>query len=163
MRLWASLGLVGAAFSAQAFTLTLISVGTYVPGYSTAENVVFQITPASLTALASTGTVINPGPTQSLNGTAVYTGGPDSLTLSYSTTPVVFTGSTASYSGSWNYVTGTGAYAGLTGSGTMTVQFTTTGLATHTVSGDIESAVPEPASMAVLGLGAAALLRRRRK
>lgn len=166
MRLIVSVGVVGAAISAQAFTFSLISVGTFVPGanFTTAENVVFQISPGVLNTLAVTGNVVNPGPVQTLASTATYTGGADSLTISYVTSPVVFTPGNASYSGMWTYLGGTGAYAGLAGGGTMTVQFNSNlgNLSTHSVTGDLDSAVPEPASMAVLGLGAVALLRRRK-
>ncbi|HLO99077.1 MAG TPA: PEP-CTERM sorting domain-containing protein [Fimbriimonas sp.] len=166
LRLFATLGVFGAAISAQAFTISLISVGTFGPGvnYTSAENVVFQLTPAPLNTLSVAGTVVSPGPTQTLSALATYTGGSDSLTISYVTSPVIATPGNASYSGNWTYLSGTGAYAGLTGGGTMTVQFNSNlgNLSTHSITGDLDTVVPEPASMAALGLGAVALLRRRR-
>ena len=66
----------------------------------------------------------------------------------------------------WQYTGGTGAFANLTGLGSISIDFhyvdqnnadTTSGM-----TGELEP-VPEPASMAALGVGALALIRRRRK
>lgn len=155
--------LLVAACAGQAITFQYVSVGTYTGGYTSTESAVFQNDPMSVPFFTANGVVNNPGPSQFLTATAVFSdGGANSMTVNYSTSPVVFQGNSASYAGTWNYVSGTGAYANMSGGGTMTAIFDTDFNSTHSFFGDLQ-AVPEPASMAVLGLGVAALLRRRRK
>lgn len=156
---------MGAAVPSFAFTIDIISVGGYSnPGltYTTSENVIFQNTPGVLSTLAVSGTINSPGPTQFLNATATYVGSGGSLVVNYSTSPVQFSGGSASYDGTWTYVSGTGAYAGLSGTGAINFLVSSSGFANHSLSGSLE-AVPEPASIAALGLGAVALLRRRKR
>lgn len=166
LRLLACGMVLGAALSAHAFSIDLVGAGTFVPGinYTSTESIVFQISPVALTSLSVTGTVINPGVNQTLDGLGFYSNGfGDSLTIHYLTQPPSTQGSTASYSGVWTYTGGTGAYANLTGGGTMSVIFDgNTLFSNHSMAGELNP-VPEPATLSVVGLGLAALLRRRRR
>lgn len=160
-----SLALVAAAIPSYALTIDIVSIGSYgaiPPAYTTTETVIFQNTPAVLTTLAVAGTINNPGPNQFLVGTATYAGVGGTLVVSYTTSPVQASGGSASFDGTWTYVAGTGAYAGLMGTGAVNFLTSTSGFANHSLSGELE-AVPEPASMAALGLGVVALLRRRKR
>ena len=158
---------VAACAASQAFQINIVSVGTFIPGinYSAAENIVFQNTPANLTSLAVSGVVINPGPAQFLTGSAAYTGAGQSLNINFISTPVsTGSGGTAAYAGTWNYVSGTGVYANLVGSGSWTVVFNanTNNYSNHSFSGEL-TAVPEPSTMAVLGVAGLGLITRRRR
>jgi len=164
LKLSLAAGALSLAVASQAITFIASSSGTYVNGpgtYTTTENVVVSTTapyPAvtTLTFVAAGGAVVN--------GLATYgTAGADTLVLAFSGTAGGISPITSSGNGIWNYQSGTGAYAGLVGSGTWSATYVFPGtLAFTTFAGDL-APVPEPASMAVLGLGAAALLRRRRK
>lgn len=81
------------------------------------------------------------------------------ITLQWITT----SGSTTSGAGNWTYIGGTGAYAGLAGDGTFAFSVDEPSLTSFSsFVGTLES-VPEPASIAILGMGAAALIGRRFK
>lgn len=165
IRVFATLAVGALAISAQAFMIDIISVGGFTNGvgvYATTENVIFQNTPGTLSTLAVAGNINSPGPSQFLNATATYVGSGGSLVVNYSTSPMQTSGNSASYDGIWTYVSGTGAYAGLSGTGAVNFLVSASGFANHSLSGELQ-AVPEPATMAVLGLGAAALLRRRKR
>ena len=70
-----------------------------------------------------------------------------------------------SFGGVVNFTSGTAGYLGYTGGGTFTTNVTNlygnTDLSVFSVNADVAS-VPEPTTMAVLGLGAVAMFRRRR-
>ncbi len=158
---------LGAALSAQAVTILLVSQGTgqnVGPNFVQNENVLTQIGgygPLSTLVLTS---VTGPVP---IAGTGVYSGAGGTLNFSYSLTSLSVLGLSQSVSGTWNYTGGTGTYANQVGSGTLAATITpklngAVGFDTGTVFGGSLNPVPEPASMAVLGLGAAALIRRRK-
>ncbi|RYG26563.1 PEP-CTERM sorting domain-containing protein [bacterium] len=99
-------------------------------------------------------------------GTGTYTGAGGSLSFDYEWTTATLLGGTQSLVGTWAMTGGTGTYAGLTGEGTLTTNHDLTNgypsPSFTTFRGQLE-AVPEPASMAALGLGAAAILKRRKR
>jgi hypothetical protein len=69
-----------------------------------------------------------------------------------------------SYAGVWSYSGGTGTYVNQTGGGTLslTVQPNVSEVATITgLQGSLQ-AVPEPAPIVALGIGAIGLIRRRK-
>jgi hypothetical protein len=162
------LGFVGLlcamAAASQAIVFSALSVGTYNnPGgtYTTSETVVSQITPSAVATMAFSGTYVGAGAA----GTIIYTGAGGTITLAFATPgPFNLAGNTSSIDGTWTYQSGTGAYAGYTGgAGTFGAVYNTTGAyASTTLTGDL-TPVPEPASMAVLGIGALAAISRRRR
>lgn len=168
MRSLLALSFLACVGAAQAFVIDLVSVGNFVPGvnYTANENVIYENAPGNLATLAVNGLVNNPGATQFLTGTAVWSGGPDSLTVAFASAPVQSgSGFTASYAGTWTYTSGTGQYAGLTGGGSWAVVFNSASnlYSNHSFSGEL-NAVPEPASMTLFAIaGGAAVLRRIRR
>ncbi|RYG23416.1 PEP-CTERM sorting domain-containing protein [bacterium] len=157
---------IGAALSAQAVSIGLTSAGTTLDnGFTNDESVLLQVGGFGPLATLHTDLVANANTLGGIwSGTGTYTGAGGTLDFEFDLAAGTVN-TTVSYSGAWTMTGGTGTYAGKTGQGTLTINFvtpTTTSDVFTTFSGDLE-AVPEPASMAVLGLGTAALLRRRRK
>ena len=156
---------LGAALSAQAVTIFTVSSGTYtLAGTTQTQNETVSLKTGGYGPLASL--VLNYD-TFTMSGTGTYTGTGGTFNFDYSLpTPPVTVGQGTSLTGVWStgaFNTSTGTYANTTGVGTFSVTLNTTTKESGTVfTGNLE-AVPEPASMAALGLGAAALLRRRRK
>ncbi len=159
-----ALGVV--AVSAQADVFNLVGVGTYTlgsGGYTTTENIVAQMTPFTLDTLNFAGTYSGNGAV----GTMVFTGTGGSVTLSFTSGDFQYdsSGNASGLAGAWTFVSGTGSYSSYTtGSGTFgaTYNAASNNYSSTTLSGNIQ-AVPEPATLAVLGLGALALRRRKRK
>ncbi|RYG24125.1 PEP-CTERM sorting domain-containing protein [bacterium] len=96
------------------------------------------------------------------------TGGNGGFIFSYTLGSSSTAGGSKSWSGTWTLVSGDGNYAGYTGTGTFSATILylnvpdLSGPQSFGLAGELQ-AVPEPASMAALGLGAVALLKRRRK
>ncbi len=159
---------LGAALSAQAVTIFLVSHGTGAldvnNNFVQNEKVLVQTGGfGALTSLVQTSDNTN-----FPNGsTGEYSGAGGTLDYSYVISDVTSNGAFQSVDGAWTYTGGTGTYANLPGGG-GTLAFTidlSSGEPDETgtvFSGDLQ-AVPEPASMAVLGVGALGLLRRRKK
>lgn len=167
-RTLAAVTLLAGAVCANAVSFYVASQGTYNNSfgtyYTTSERVIAELDPfANPTTLAFNATYGGVGIS---NGTAVYDDGAgNTLTLGFAGGPFTVGTFTSSVAGSWSFVSGTGAYSSIgSGSGTWSASYhaSLNSLSQTTFVGDFE-AVPEPASMAALGLGAAALLRRRRK
>lgn len=168
MRKLAIISALGAlAVSGYADIFNVVSVGTFTlgsGGYTTSEEVVYQNTPSAVDILDFSGTYVGSG----ADGTMVYTGAGGTVTLAFDGGDFSFGGDGSAISGSWTFVSGTGDYAiYASGSGTFGATYNPDGdsesnYSSTTVSGDLEP-VPEPATLAALGLGALALMRRRRK
>ena len=175
----AVVALVGAAVASQADSFSVEESGTYVNvtplTVSSTFSTVMQLVPTSLPENVTGGAFLltesaapNPGGVSATGSLTVYGTTPaDSLTFNFVGT--VYSGATDSLSASATLVSasGTGAYSMYTsGIGNLAFQLIsvtgTTGLSVGTISGNVQ-AVPEPVSMAVLGLGVAGLLVRRRK
>lgn len=168
MRSLLALSFLACVGAAQAFVIDIVSVGNFVAGvnYTANENVIYENAPGNLATLAVNGLVNNPGATQFLTGTAVWTGGPDTLTVAFTSAPVQSgSGSTSSYAGTWVYTGGSGQYSGLVGGGSWAVVFNSASnnYSNHSFSGDLNP-VPEPATMTLFAIaGGAAVLRRLRR
>ena len=156
-----------AALSAasQAITLSLVSVGTFDdsnPALLTQDEAVVVSHIGTLPALSTLHAESTFSP---FTTTAVYTSTSGTLTfdLVYDNTEVGGFGISTD-SGLWTVLGGTGSYAGYAGSGSYSINYNApdNNFSQTTLIGDIE-AVPEPASIAVLSLGALGLLRRRKK
>jgi hypothetical protein len=103
------------------------------------------------------------------NGTGFYLGaGSDRLDISFELAPSTSNNGTITYSGAWTATGGTGSYAGASGGGTLGLNFYDlkgvpgVSQSLSILSGNMR-AVPEPASIAALGVGTIGILRRRRK
>ncbi|MFY9235159.1 MAG: PEP-CTERM sorting domain-containing protein [Fimbriimonadaceae bacterium] len=150
--------------AAQAVVFSVVSVGTYTlenDGYTTSEEVIFQITPSALDTMFFDATYVGQG----ADGEITYTGAGGTITLDFTAPgPFQFGGATSSLNGTWTYSSGTGDYAGYTsGIGTFAAVYNSSGqYASTTLTGDLEP-VPEPASLVALGLGIAAFGRKLRR
>lgn len=156
--------------SAQDIQIDLSSHGLYSIGsgsFSVNEVVIYQSTTLPMPTLTSmTYTASTSGPPYAGDGT--YTNGVDSFTFHFELTGDVPTdgfSSTQTAHGLWTYTSGTGAFANYSGSGVIASNYNAPAGATSLTvfSGRLVNLVPEPATVAALGIGAAALLRRRRK
>lgn len=162
------------AVSAQAFSISVVSAGTYSingTGYTTSENVVYQATSNSapnfdfMNMNATYNNASNPG--LGMTGTSAFTqtSAMNSMVVNLvSDSFIVDTNAnTSTVKGSWTYVSGTGAYAGLAGSGNFSASYNGnlhSGSFTSFV-GSLQAA-PEPTSIAAVALGLAGLLLRKR-
>lgn len=156
---------LGSAVAAHALVISVASVGGYNVVGTTAtftESVVYQSTnPASgqFTTLTAVYDLVNK------TGTATYMNADDSQELVYDFTisGVAINNPFESAAGTWSYVSGKGDYANFaTGLGTNTININTTDTSSlWTTKGELVP-VPEPASIAVIGVGLLGLLRRRR-
>lgn len=175
MKKLAILAILGALVPvSQAASIAFSTVGLYAQssaGFSASNNsVVYQLHPGYndvnvfnttvsgvdlTTATISTGT-----------GTASYSNGSLSevLNVNLAVTSIVKDGAARSLAGTWTYTSGVGTYNAQKGSGTWaaTLNPTLGQLDLTTFTGSLQ-AVPEPASMAVIGIGAMALAARRRR
>lgn len=160
-----------AALSAasNAIPVNLVSAGSYVvdpvdANLLTQTETVYVSQVGALPTLTSLVVASDFNPSPSVQ-TATYTGASGALTLSFAyANTVVGDFGVSTDSGTWSYVSGTGSYTGLSGMGSYAISYNAdaNNFSTTQVVGNLQT-VPEPASMAALGLGAAALLRRRKK
>ncbi len=156
----------------SASTFVAVSLGTYNNSfgsyYTTAENVLSSVTAPYAALNTLDFTAIYGGSGVTTGSLAVYknAANTDTLTLAFVGGPFTVSGfnTTSSISGSWNFVSGTGSYASVaSGSGTWSASYNALAgsLAQTTFVGDLNP-VPEPASMAILAVGALGMARRRR-
>ena len=159
---------IASACAASAFNLDLSSQGHYsFPGgslFTVTESVIWQNSDASIPALTS---MTYTADSTTLQGTGTYTNGTDSFSFAFTFTDDIPTdgfSDTQTSHAIWTYTSGTGAFAGLMGSGVLASTFDAPLGATSLTetSGRLEP-VPEPASLTLLGVGVAALIGRRRK
>lgn len=155
--------IVCGAASAQAFQFGTFSHGTFtIATIQDLETVDFAYfnghAPITLTTFAldgntNTGFLAGPGNTDRLN-------------FSFTVDNTQTLGSQVNQEAHWVAVNGTGAFSGLTGIGSFSIDFTAvdnnTAQTATGLTGELH-AVPEPATYAALGLGALALVRRRTK
>lgn len=154
------------AVSAHAFTIDVVSIGVApntLPNINFTENVVFQTASIAVPVFTTNNWyAVNIVPP--VSGAGLFDDGAGN-SLAYNLT--IDSASTnqgmVSGSGTWDYTGGTGAYAGLAGGGTFGFSIQTTTDASYSTWVGQLNAVPEPTSMGLLGLGALALVRRRRK
>lgn len=155
--------------SAHAGSVAFLTVGLYSNTATTVsapiQSVLYQLHPGYGNVSASEIDLSGVSLATSTFTTGVGTAKFDvsSLVLDLQLSSLVAKNGTVSANGSWKYVSGTGTYSNQKGSGTFGLTYTPgINLQQSTFTGSLQ-AVPEPASLAVLGLGAMALVRKRRK
>ncbi len=150
----------------KALTLSIVSAGTYSfdPNpdlYHQNETVLFS----HIVPLPNPTTLDLLGTFSTSTSVATYSNGVDSFTLDFVFTNTTFAGGAKTDQGTWTWVGGTAAYATVTGgTGTYSATYNAAdgNFSSTTIAGNLD-AVPEPASMAVVGIGLLGLARRRRK
>jgi hypothetical protein len=170
-----ALALGAAAAVASADTFSVVETGSY------SGSPLVTATTSLLTTLADTTTVTPIGgavlsfteagvPTPAgvaINGTLVVSSGAAAGTLTFNITGTIYSGATESLAASAVLTGSTGSFAAYTsGVGNIAYQLIPVNSDIHIAVGTISAnlqAVPEPASIAALGLAATGLLIRRRK
>lgn len=159
----ATLGVL--AVNANAFTIAIQSKGTFTAAelVQFTETTTFQWATVPLPALTDISYwLVNTAPP--VGGQAMFTnGGADELDLDLTLQAVTTSGPTVSGAGVWTYAGGTGAYADLAGTGTFAFSLDIPSSSSFSSFIGNLTAVPEPTSLALLGVGAAALVGRRFK
>lgn len=169
-----TLGILGSALGAQAFTIDLVSHGTYsvaANSYSTNELVLFSVG----VPVPYLNNVVQVANSASPTGTATFTAGSETLVLDLTVIPGStppsptgypdFSQPTTSVNGTW--VTDSGLTSGVLSStvhasGNWSASFNSQGQVVLSSFIGQTNPVPEPATMAVVGMGLAALARRRK-
>jgi hypothetical protein len=162
-----SMAVMAVALAAHAVSVNIVSVGSYTEDPMNPDH----LTQDESVLFSSLGGFPVPGSTLHIDGmlnpyafTATYSSANGDLVLDfvYDTTVVGGIG-VSTDSGTWSYVSGTGAFAGMMGMGSYSINYNAlaNNYASTSIVGDID-AVPEPASMAALGVGAIAFMRRRK-
>lgn len=154
LRLAAVAAVLGAALSANAFVITV--TGDYTGGISNPSLTVTS-EQSNLVGLENFAVYTLQAPVTGTTSTINLDFKSASNTLLLSGQGFAVTSGTTSFAGTW-----TGTYTGdaTITSGTYSGTYDKSGKFSIAVAGE---PVPEPASMAALGIGAVALLRRRRK
>jgi len=162
-RLFVVASMAVAAVAAHAFTIDIVSAGKDTTGFTVDfhELVLLQVTSVPLPLFTNVDySIVNNMPPQPGSG-SFSNGTGDSLLFNQMLDSVSFSPTSVSGSGTWVYTGGTGAYAGLAGLGTFAFTINTTTNASYSTFSGLLDAVPEPGSMALLGLGVAAVAGRR--
>ena len=166
IRLMSLACLVVAAASAHAFNIAVQSLGTVTSAELSVftESVTFQSTSVPLPVFTDVNYwIVNVAPPASGMAT-LSNGSGDSIDLDLTLQAVTDSVSTVSGVGNWAYVSGTGAYANLAGSGTFAYSIDVPSAGSFSSFVGKLNAVPEPASLALIGMGVTALaVRRARK
>lgn len=161
------MAVMAVALAAHAVSVNIVSVGTFTEDPMNSdivtqdENVLYS----SLAGLPVPGSTLHvDGMLNPYVFTATYSSANGDLVLDFMFENQVVGGiGVSTDSGTWSYKSGTGSFANLSGGGSYSINYN--GLADNysstSIVGNVE-AVPEPASIAALGVGAIALMRRRK-